>query len=47
MFRMMAAMMCLLAIVSAAGKGPAGLARHGMRRAAHRGLRRGMRKLRL
>ena len=47
MFRMMAAMMRLLALVSAASKGPAGIARYGVRRAAHRGLRRGMRKFRL
>ncbi len=47
MFRMIAAMMRLLALVSAAGKGPAGVARYGARRAAHRGLRRGMRKFKL
>ncbi|MCE2521302.1 MAG: hypothetical protein J4G15_16170 [Alphaproteobacteria bacterium] len=47
MFRMMAAMMRLLALVSAAGRGPAGVARYGARRAAHRGLRRGMRKFKL
>ncbi|MDE0046118.1 MAG: hypothetical protein OXU19_09700, partial [bacterium] len=47
MFRMMAVLMRLLALFNAAGKGPAGIARYGVRRAAHRGLRRGMRKFRL
>lgn len=42
MFRMMAALMRLFVLVSAAG-----IARYGVRRAAHRGLRRGMRKFKL
>ena len=47
MFRMMATLMRLLALFNAAGRGPAGIARYGVRRAAHRGLRRGMRKFKL
>ena len=47
MFRMLATLMRLLALFNAVGRGPAGIARYGVRRAAHRGLRRGMRKFKL
>ena len=45
MLRTLYRILSVFALLSAASKGPGGVARFGARRAAHRGLARSMRKL--